>query len=140
MGRTRPAASGPGGARAAGAPAAAAAPPPEWVEWVEGCAYLAENVWDKRVPREVLARFRPPSRQPPPTAAQARSAKVRAGRIRDAAHPAFGQCGLFAARKLAPGGHVCDYRVRGALRSRGARAWLAGRRRCPLGDDSGSAR
>ena len=121
MGRTRPAAPAVGAARGSSAAAASAAPSPDWVEWVEGCAYLAENVWDKRVPRDVLARFRPPSRQAPPTPAQARSAKVRAGRIRDAAHPAFGQCGLFAARKLAPGEHVCDYRVRGSRRTRARR-------------------
>ena len=85
-------------------------PGPQWTEWVEGCAYLAENVWDKRVPRDVLARFKPATRLPAPSAKEARSVKVRAGRICDAAHPAFGQCGLFAARKLAPGEHVCDYR------------------------------
>jgi hypothetical protein len=163
---------------AAGGGTAAAAPPPSfppvWVTWVEGVTYLCDNVWDKRVPKEVVARFRPPasgraSACAPLSAAQARSANVRAGRITDPAHPAFGarwrtrrrmvggrgrvcafalfsllsrtrfvvihlvnadtfaatwrcgaragQCGLFAARKLAPGEYVCDYRARLAARA-----------------------
>jgi hypothetical protein len=103
-------------------------------------SYISENIWDKRVPKDVVARFRPPAacRAPPLAPHEARSAKVRAGRLTDPTHPAFGaqaskrwrthalthavraaarllppgQCGLFAARRLSPGEHVCDYRAR----------------------------
>ncbi len=89
---------------------AAAAPPahpPVWVTWVPGVLYITENVWDKRVPASVVKQFRPVTEAP---AGDGRCTLARPGRITDPAHPAFGQCGLFAAKKLAPGTHVCDYR------------------------------
>jgi hypothetical protein len=77
------------------------------VDWVPGVTYLRESVYDKRVPAAVVKLHRP---APPVVEGDARSKLVRIGRLTDPSHPAFGQHGLFAARKLAAGTHVCDYR------------------------------
>ena len=61
-----------------------------------------------------------------------------AGRIRDPSHPAFGQCGLFAARKLSAGEHVLDYRARAAPRSARTRA-RAPQQRAPDGATAAAA-
>ena len=83
-------------------------PAPVWQDWVPGVTYLPDNRWDARIPPAVLQRLRP---KPTATdAAAARSSKVRAGRITDPAHPACGELGLFAARRLPSGEHLCDYR------------------------------
>ena len=39
----------------AAAPAAFA---PQWVTWVEGVTYLTENMYDKRIPKEVVCKHR----------------------------------------------------------------------------------
>lgn len=105
MGRTR----APAAAR--GQPAAPSAPlyPPAPVTWVAGVEYLCENRWDARVPKEVLKALRPVAGASV-CDGPVRSALVKAGRITDPQHPAFGQCGLFAAKKLLPGQFVLDYR------------------------------
>jgi hypothetical protein len=86
------------------------APLPDWVTWPTGVAYLSRNAYDARVPKEVVKLHR--SNRQPPTAEErpGSCANVRIGRLKDTRHPAFGQHGLFAARKLASGTHVCDYR------------------------------
>ena len=106
MGRTR----APAAARGQPAgPSSTPLFPPSPVTWVDGVEYLYENRWDARVPKEVLKALRPVAGASacdgPP-----RSALVMAGRINDPQHPAFGQCGLFAAKKLLPGQFVLDYR------------------------------
>ena len=94
--------------RAAAAPAKQVAAAYETVSWqVCGATWIAENVWDKRVPIDVVKRFRP---VPAGTSAGLPCTLAKPGRITDPGHPAFGQCGLFAAKKLACGTHVCDYR------------------------------
>ena len=101
-----------GKASGGGAAAAAAPPPPTTshvsVPWhVCGATFITENVWDKRVPVDVLKRFRP---APVGSSPSQPCTLMRPGRITDPSHPAYGQCGLFAAKKLACGAHVCDYR------------------------------
>lgn len=87
-------------------------PPPDYERWCADASYVMENAWDTRVPREVVRRFRP---SPGACVGDGRSACVRPGRIRDPAHPACGEFGLFAAKRLAPGSHACDYRGRVTL-------------------------
>jgi hypothetical protein len=80
----------------------------EPVAWhVCGATWVAENVWDKRIPVDIVKRFRP---VPAGTCAASPCTLAKPGRIVDTSHPACGQCGLFAAKKLVFGTHVCDYR------------------------------
>ena len=93
-------------ARAAGPAQNAVAYEP--VTWqASGATWIAENVWDKRIPCDIVKRFRP---VPAGTCSSPPCTLAKPGRIKDPAHPACGQCGLFAAKKLACGTHVCDYR------------------------------
>ena len=99
-------------------PRAKAAPPakpplqpplfaPVFVDWVAGVTYLKESFYDKRIPPAVVKQHRQTTTV---VEGDGRSKLVRIGRLTDPLHPAFGQHGLFAARKLAAGTHVCDYR------------------------------
>lgn len=89
----------------AGAAPAGAAPK----SFPRGCGveFVTAMVWDARVPAELRAQFgargRPAREQPP-------CRKVKVTPIPgEAAHPAAGQFGLFAAQTLSPGEHVLDY-------------------------------
>jgi hypothetical protein len=72
-----------------------------------GVEFVKEMVWDARVPAELRAQFGArgqPAREQPPCR------KVKVAPIPcEAAHPAAGQFGLFAAQTLSPGEHVLDY-------------------------------
>ncbi|KAJ3175929.1 hypothetical protein HDU87_005593 [Geranomyces variabilis] len=100
------------------------APPPK--NWPAGVKFLATNHWSDSIPLELLA-FYVPKQWPPPPQSPASAAtpppthtpfpvkeatkerRVSVKKITDPSHPAFGQCGLFAATALAARTHILDY-------------------------------
>lgn len=74
--------------------------------WPDSVAYITSNVYSKKLDAGQLAQIVDPSCKP---VKQKPSKNVRIKKVLDAKHPAFGQYGLYADRKLAPKEHVIDY-------------------------------
>eukprot|EP00741_Cyanophora_paradoxa_P004658 tig00000821_g4521.t1 len=74
--------------------------------WPDGVRWIVEYIWDSRVSAEERAKHAPSRKPDRPYSS---SSSVAAKRIDAPGHPAHGQIGLFAARTLDPGEHVCDY-------------------------------
>lgn len=72
--------------------------------WPREITYLRKLTFSKAVPSEVR-RLLAPRGQLTDTS----FSRTRIRVIADPSHPACGQCGLFATRKLEPGTHVVDY-------------------------------
>lgn len=75
--------------------------------WPADVTYSNDYLWDARVPAELAAKYQPASgvrRRP-----RAPCPRTYGAAITDAAHPAAGQFGLFAACALAHGAWVLDY-------------------------------
>lgn len=80
---------------------------PVFVHWVPGVTYLSANAYDPRIPKLVVKECRPRGAAAG-GGGPGQCANVRIGRLTDPAHPAYGQHGLFAAKKLAAGTHVVE--------------------------------
>jgi len=78
--------------------------PPRWPASVR---YAEEPSYHPSVPPEILHEIRPNSARPDATRPSAHLVAIRA--IADAAHPATGQLGLFAAKKIPPRTLLLDY-------------------------------
>lgn len=73
--------------------------------WPSNVIYITSNIYSKSIPSAILTQLLPHSPALPNTICSL----VRIKLITDKGHPACGQYGLFAARKLAPRSHVLDY-------------------------------
>ncbi|QUC21207.1 uncharacterized protein UV8b_05450 [Ustilaginoidea virens] len=90
---------------------------PKPKDWPDSLPYLDRPLHDRALPPAHLQRLRtkpPPSSSSsvpsiPAPATPSPYPHVRIRAIRDAAHPAHGQRGLFAARALAPGSFILAY-------------------------------
>lgn len=87
--------------------------------WPLNVQYTTKNIYSKNIPSEVLVKITGKTsavqansnpKVPPQTAKHvANVGGVRIKAISEKSHPACGQYGLFAAKKLKPGSHVLDY-------------------------------
>ncbi|ANB13045.1 hypothetical protein AWJ20_1323 [Sugiyamaella lignohabitans] len=77
--------------------------------WPEGLIFVTRNVYSKKLAADELAAIGHDVKKQATVRAQNPSNLVKIKKILDPKHPAYGQNGLFAARKLAPGSHVIDY-------------------------------
>ena len=105
MGRTK----GSGATGGSGAPVAVASTASVWPNDVR---YVNALVWGDDVKRakEVYAKYKVSKDGQHVVASPASVRKtVRWRRVDDKNHPAFGENGLFAARRLSPGEHIVDY-------------------------------
>ena len=105
MGRTK----GSGATKGSGTPAAPASTASVWPSDVR---YVTALVWGDDVKRakDVYAKYKKSKEGQHVVASPASVRKtVRWQRVDDPNHPAFGENGLFAARRLSPGEHVVDY-------------------------------
>ncbi|EMD41618.1 hypothetical protein CERSUDRAFT_146722 [Gelatoporia subvermispora B] len=81
--------------------------PPHWP--LDVC-YISEPCYHPSVPLEVLAQIKPRLVAPGvPSHTGAKRSAVIIQRISDPTHPANGQRGLFAAKKIPPRTHILDY-------------------------------
>lgn len=79
--------------------------------WPSDVRYVTSLVWGDDVKRakEVYRKYKVSGDRPLESTASAVRKNVRWQRIVDESHPAKGENGLFAARKLSPGEHIVDY-------------------------------
>lgn len=87
--------------------------------WPANIRYTTRNIYSKEIAPAVLEQITGQStaalananpRVPAQTAKYvANVAGVKIKKIGDKTHPAYNQCGLFAAKRLKPGSHVLDY-------------------------------
>ena len=84
-----------------------ASPPPPACAWPAGFRYTHEYAWAPDVPAATRAECAGTAR--PARRAPVRSRAVEVRRITDGTHPACGEHGLFAARRLAYGARALDY-------------------------------
>ena len=100
------------GSGAIGGSGALATPASVASVWPSDVRYVSALVWGEDVKRakEVYAKYKH-SREGEHVVASPASVRktVRWRRVDDPNHPAFGENGLFAARRLNPGEHVVDY-------------------------------
>ncbi|EIN13630.1 hypothetical protein PUNSTDRAFT_48569 [Punctularia strigosozonata HHB-11173 SS5] len=75
--------------------------PPRWPSHVE---YIPSQVYDRSVPHELLCLIRGNQLCPP-----TRVSSVTIRPVTERSHPAFGQHGLFAAKRIPPRSHIIDY-------------------------------
>ncbi|CCM01631.1 uncharacterized protein FIBRA_03692 [Fibroporia radiculosa] len=80
----------------------ACAPPPHWPPHVR---YISEPHYHSSVPLQVRAHICPQS----PSATHPSRSLTIIRRIVEPSHPAYGQFGLFAAKKIQPRVHIVDY-------------------------------
>ena len=100
------------GARAAVAPAASAKIGRESSAWPSTCKYLTSLVWgdDVRAAKDVYQKYkRSADGKHVEANASATKRNVRWQLITDERHPAKGEYGLFAQRKMERGEHIIDY-------------------------------
>ncbi|KAK7694332.1 hypothetical protein QCA50_001515 [Cerrena zonata] len=76
--------------------------------WPQGLRYLTEPCYHPSVPVSLQTVLRPSSNRSSISANRSPSL-VAIRPIKDSSHPAFGQCGLFAAKKIPPKTHILDY-------------------------------
>ncbi|CAL1696373.1 unnamed protein product [Somion occarium] len=76
--------------------------------WPQGLRHLTEQSYHHSVPTELQSFLRPKSSASVISVDDSRSL-VLIRPIKDAVHPAYGQYGLFAARKIPPKSHILDY-------------------------------
>lgn len=82
--------------------------PPTPTHWPRGLRYIAEQYYHTSVPIPLQTFLRPNSNRSG-IGADHSSSLVVIRPIKDPNHPAFGQCGLFAAKKIPPKAHILDY-------------------------------
>ena len=100
------------GVKVAGSPAASAKTGRESSAWPSSCVYLTSLVWgdDVRRAKDVYKKYkRSADGKHVEASAAATKRNVRWQLITDERHPAKGEYGLFAQRKLERGEHVIDY-------------------------------
>lgn len=71
--------------------------------WPSGIIYLTHNIYSKSLTKDEVSAIKPSTKTQKP------SPLVKIKKIDDKSHPAFGQCGLFAAIKIQPHQHIIDY-------------------------------
>jgi hypothetical protein len=73
--------------------------------WPKTLVYLTQMKWSNDVPPELKNKYFNPS----PSQPSRPSHFTKILKIENPSHPAFGQCGLFAAKTIPPETHICDY-------------------------------
>ncbi|TFK57494.1 hypothetical protein OE88DRAFT_1651236 [Heliocybe sulcata] len=75
--------------------------------WVLNVVYIPQQCYHSSVPADVLAHIRGAVQKTGKL--DGRTSLVSIRTITEPSHPAFGQCGLFAAKKIPPRTHIIDY-------------------------------
>ncbi|KAH9937423.1 uncharacterized protein B0H18DRAFT_970515 [Fomitopsis serialis] len=79
-------------------------PPPHWPD---GVLYIAESQYHSSVPADLRLELCRKGTSPSGKQSSQRLTVIR--RITETSHPACGQLGLFAAKKISPHTHIVDY-------------------------------